>query len=124
MAFGFPVKNEEKTVTKERSISAAEFDELCRFVCVQLKSSGSNDLNVDALSFAIYWQICRLFDQPLQTENAIASGAEGWQKKIQNLLDAQGTEKFDVSYIIDRHVDECITKMRKSNNEQFSSALS
>lgn len=99
---------------KNKYISEPEFNELCKFVCGQLKPSGIKDLDIEALYFAIYWQICRILKEEVRFDNQFNYSQVNWHEKTQNLLDEQSSEKFNALHIIERNINECIISKYES----------
>lgn len=99
---------------KNKYISEVEFNELCKFVCGQLKPSGIKDLDIEALYFAIYWQICRILKEEVKFGNQCHACQVNWQEKTQKLLNDLSTEKFNALPVIDRNINECITAKYKA----------
>lgn len=90
------------------NISQTEFDELCKYICFQITPSGSKKLDIEALNFAIYWQLCCLLDQKVQPDNFNHAKITGYRQSLQLLLDDYGANNFDALQIIDSNINEII----------------
>ena len=96
-------------MTKNRFITEAEFDELCKYVCCQLTPSGIEHLDVETLNFAIYWQICRIFEQRVEMDFAADSKIDGYRQNMQKVLCEWLMHPFDLLYIVDKNVFEKVS---------------
>lgn len=91
-------------------ISKPAFNELCKYVCYQIKPSGSEHIDREALNFAIYWQICFILGEKLEIVPGISSKNLFYQQLLQNTIDNRAIESFSVSEIIDRNISELFEK--------------
>lgn len=98
-------------------ISKPAFDELCKYVCSQIQPSGSEQTDKEALNFAIYWQICLVLEKKVEFINGLHSKIPYYQKLLQNIIDNQMAEWFDVSEIIEKNISESLqNQYSKFNN--------
>lgn len=103
-------------MTKNKLITEAEFDELCRLVFFQLTPSDSEECDRETLTYAIYWQLCYLFEQPLDFGRKTESRTPTFRKNIQTVLNDRLSDSFDVLQIIDRNIAEQIIYKYKQNS--------
>lgn len=80
------------------------FDELCKYVCYQLVPSGIEELDREALNFAIYWQICDIFNHQVKTFFENQFSFNNYRERLQKLIDSNVTEKYNASEIIDHNI--------------------
>ena len=98
-------------------ISKPAFNELCKYICYQMQPSGSEQLDRETLNFAIYWQICVLLDEQVEFITGLNSKTVFYQQLLQNTIDSQIIESFDVSEVIERNISELFQEQyQKSNN--------
>ena len=92
------------------SINKDEFCELCKFVCCQLRPSGSQELDRETLNFAIYWQVCNIFDEKVLFKKNSYSKIMDCRQHLQDLLDFRITDSFNVLQIVDMNIDESVSR--------------
>lgn len=100
-------------------ISKPAFNELCKYVCFQIQPSGSEQIDREALNFAIYWQICCLLDEQVEFITGLASKTRFYQRLLQDTIDSQPIEPFDVSEIIDSNISE-VFKIQYPKSNKFA----
>lgn len=91
-------------------ISKPAFNELCKYVCYQMQMSGSEQLDRETLNFAIYWQVCFLLNEQVEFVAELNSKTILYQQLLQDRIDSQMVESFDVSEIIDENISELFQK--------------
>ena len=96
---------------KNESINKAEFCELCKYVCCQLIPSGSRELDKETLNFAIYWQICNIFDERVLFRGNSHSKIMIYQQQLRDLLSVRITDPFDVLQIVEMIIDESVSTL-------------
>ncbi len=104
---------------KNESISRSEFCELCQYVCYQLKPSGSKELDKETLNFAIYWQVCNIFDEQIIFKNNTTSITMTYQRHLQDLLDARKIDPFDVLQIVNTNIDQIVAGCYENQTRYF-----
>ena len=98
-------------------INKPAFNELCKYVCFQMQPSGSEQIDRETLNFAIYWQICFLLEEQVECINGSTSKSLFYQQLLQDTIDSQTIEPFDVSEIIERNISELFqNQYSKANN--------
>ncbi len=95
---------------RNETINKEEFYELCKYVCCQLIPSGSRDLDRETLNFAIYWQVCNIFDEQVLLKDNSRSKIMTYQQQLQDLLNVRVTDPFDILQIVEMNVDESVSK--------------
>lgn len=95
---------------KNETINKAEFYELCKYVCCQLIPSGSRELDRETLNFAIYWQVCHIFDEQVLFKDNSRSKITVYQRQLQDLLNVRVTDPFDILQIVDMNINESVSK--------------
>lgn len=99
---------------KDQTISQTEFNELCKYICCQITPSGSKTLDIEALNFAIYWQLCCLLDQKVIPDNFRHAKITGYRQSLQTLLNDYGANDFDALQIVDNNINEIIDSKYES----------
>lgn len=84
-----------------------EFNELCKYVCCQLKASGSQPTDTEALYFAVYWQICAASEQKDYFDLKFDFSVKGFRRRIRDLID----EPSDVLRILDENISARINRL-------------
>ena len=110
-------------MTKISDFSALEFNELCRFVCTQFRTTSVQEVDIETFSFAVYWQLCQIFDRKIKINNDSESCAQYWQEQIQILIDGISEEQFNVSMIINRIINEYPDTTRPTDCSQLKLVL-
>jgi hypothetical protein len=78
-----------------------DFNKICSHVCKQLKPSMVCELDRETLYFAIYWQLCSLFDQPLNPLGEMDPRKEAYRNRIHDLIRQHYAESFKALQMVD-----------------------
>ena len=91
-------------------LTQPEVDEFCKYVCYQLQKSGSKKSDVEALYFAVYWQISFLLEQKVRIIAEPGCEVSKFRQRIQTLTASLADEACDVLQIIDRNIVEFVDR--------------
>ena len=98
----------------KNQITKKELDELCQYVCSQISFTGSRDDDRETVYFALYWQLCVLFEQRVEINSYSGeSKIKIFRQQMQNLLESQKEEISNFLQIIDGIITRILDKKYK-----------
>lgn len=88
------------------SFSSSAFDELCKYVCSQLSPSGSEKTDREALYFAVYWQLCTIFDKQVIYPKFLETKIDTFEYCLFKLVNASSEECSSLLRILENNIEE------------------